>query len=54
MTAFRDDSFNLTGQGQPERVKLAMVSAAFFPMLDIKPVLGRSSPRTRIARRLPQ
>ena len=42
MSAFRNDSFNLTGQGQPERVKLAMVSAAFFPMLDIKPVLGRS------------
>jgi predicted permease len=42
MSAFRHDSFNLTGQGQPERVKLAMVSAAFFPMLDIKPVLGRS------------
>jgi putative ABC transport system permease protein len=42
MSAFRYDSFNLTGQGQPERVKLAMVSAAFFPMLDIKPVLGRS------------
>ena len=42
MSAFRYDSFNLTGQGQPERVKLAMVSAAFFPMLDVKPVLGRS------------
>jgi predicted permease len=42
MSAFRQDSFNLTGQGQPERVKLAMVSAAFFPMLDIQPVLGRS------------
>jgi predicted permease len=42
MSAFRNDSFNLTGQGQPERVKVAMVSAAFFPMLDIKPVLGRS------------
>ena len=24
MSAFRNDSFNLTGQGQPERVKLAM------------------------------
>jgi predicted permease len=42
MAAFRNDSFNLTGQGQPERVKLAMVSAAFFPILDIKPVIGRS------------
>ena len=31
MSAFRTDSFNLTGQGQPERVRVAMVSAAFFP-----------------------
>jgi predicted permease len=42
MAAFRNDSFNFTGQGQPERVKLAMVSASFFPILDIKPVIGRS------------
>jgi putative ABC transport system permease protein len=42
MAAFRSDGFNLTGQGQPERVRLAMVSASFFPMLDIKPVLGRT------------
>ena len=42
MAAFRNDSFNFTGQGQPERVKLAMVSASFFRILDIKPVIGRS------------
>ncbi len=34
IAAFRSESFNLTGQGEPERVRLAMVSAAFFPILD--------------------
>jgi predicted permease len=42
MAAFRSESFNLTGQGEPERVRLAMVSAAFFPILDVKPVVGRT------------
>ncbi len=42
MAAFRTDSFNLTGQGQPERVRLAMVSAAFFRLLGLKPVVGRT------------
>ena len=42
-------------QLQPDRTgpararELAMVSAAFFPILDIKPVLGRSFTRTRTA-----
>ena len=40
--AYRTDSFNLTGQGQPERVHVAMVSASFFDLLGLEPVLGRT------------
>ena len=50
MAAFRSESFNLTGQGEPERVRLAMVSAAFFPILDVKPSSGGHSPLTMTAR----
>jgi putative ABC transport system permease protein len=34
-------SFNLTGQGEPERIAGRQVSAAFFPTLGVQPVLGR-------------
>ena len=40
--AFSESSFVLTGQGEPERLKSASVSAAFFPMLGAQPVLGRN------------
>src|SRR6185437_10173586 len=40
--AFRQDNFDLTGMGQPERVAVEMVSADFFRILGVKPVLGRS------------
>jgi putative ABC transport system permease protein len=39
--AFRTDSLNLTGQGQPERVRVAMVSAPFLDLLGLKPFIGR-------------
>lgn len=42
MAAFRQDDFELTGMGEPERVKVEMVSAAFFPLLGVKPVIGRT------------
>jgi predicted permease len=42
LAAFRPDDLNLTGLGQPERVPAAMVSAPFFPMLGVQPVLGRT------------
>jgi predicted permease len=41
MAAFRADNFNLTGLGEPERVKVNMISATFFPILGVQPMLGR-------------
>ncbi len=35
-------SFNLTGDGEPERVEAYGVTQNFFPLLGTKPVLGRS------------
>ena len=42
LAAYRPDDFNLTGMGEPERVPAEMVSASFFPLLDVQPVLGRT------------
>ena len=42
LAAFRPDSFDLTGLGQPQRMAVEMVSADFFRVLGVKPVLGRS------------
>ena len=42
LAAYRHDDFNLTGAGEPERLEGEMVSASFFPVLGVKPVLGRT------------
>ena len=41
LAAYRSDDFTLTGTGEPERVPVDFVSASFFPLLGIKPALGR-------------
>ncbi|HEV2114697.1 MAG TPA: ABC transporter permease [Terriglobales bacterium] len=42
MAAYRTDSFNLTGQANPERLRGEMASSTFFPLLGIKPIIGRT------------
>src|SRR3984957_551718 len=41
MAAYRHEDFDITGSGDPERVRGGMVSAEFFPTLGVKPLLGR-------------
>src|SRR6266567_7162034 len=41
IAAYRSDDFNMTGSGEPERVRIGMVSAGFFKILGITPVHGR-------------
>ncbi len=40
--AIADRSFNLTADGEPEKIEAYAVTANFFPMLGIKPTLGRA------------
>ena len=42
LAAYRSDDFNLTGMGEAERVPAEMISASFFPLLGVKPVIGRA------------
>jgi putative ABC transport system permease protein len=44
MAAYIDipQGFNLTGQGEPERVQAAYADSNFFPLLGVRPVAGRS------------
>ena len=41
LTAFRKDNLILTGEGRPERLTAAMISAGFLSTLGIRPVIGR-------------
>src|ERR1044072_5120907 len=41
MAAITDESFNLTGSGDPERLEGLRVSASLFPLLGVEPQLGR-------------
>ena len=42
IAVFRSDSFNLTGSGNPERVRGAFVTASYFRVLGVGPVIGRT------------
>jgi len=41
IAAYSDKTFNLTDTGEPERIQGEIVSPSLFPLLGIKPVLGR-------------
>lgn len=41
MAAYRNDSFSLTGQATPERLRGEMASATIFPVLRVQPIVGR-------------
>jgi hypothetical protein len=41
IAAYRHDSFSLTGSGEAEQVEGKMVSADFFSILEVKPLMGR-------------
>jgi putative ABC transport system permease protein len=41
MAAFTDSAFNLTGADQPERLDGASVTASFFDVMGVQPLLGR-------------
>jgi predicted permease len=40
--AYRSDDFNFTGAGEPEQLDGDYVSASLFPVLGVKPLLGRN------------
>src|SRR5260370_39852426 len=42
LSAFRSDDYNMVGPGDPERVHIHMISAEFFPVLGLQPLLGRA------------
>jgi predicted permease len=42
LAAYRQNNFNLTGSGEAQRVKGTQVSATFFPLLGVKPLIGRN------------
>src|SRR2546430_4643654 len=41
IAAYRSDDFSMTGSGEPERVRIGMVSAGFFEILGVPPAQGR-------------
>jgi putative ABC transport system permease protein len=41
VVAYADWTFNLTGNGEPERIRSTIVSPAFFSVLSIQPIHGR-------------
>jgi predicted permease len=42
VAAYRHDDYNLTGAGEPEHLNGWMTSADFYPLLGVRPILGRT------------
>ena len=42
MAAYRSIGFNLSGNGEPERLHGEMISAGFFEILGVNPIMGRT------------
>lgn len=42
LAAHTDNNFNLIGNGEPERISCAQVTATLFPTLGVQPLLGRT------------
>lgn len=42
LAAYRPTGYNLSGEGEPEHLHGEMISAGFFEILGLKPVMGRS------------
>jgi predicted permease len=42
IAAYRSDDFNLTGSGEAERLRTCMISSDFFPLLGVRPIVGRT------------
>ncbi len=42
IAAYRPTAFNLSGESEPEHLQGEMISAGFFEILDVKPVIGRT------------
>ncbi|HEU4416141.1 MAG TPA: ABC transporter permease, partial [Candidatus Angelobacter sp.] len=42
MAAYRSTGFNLSGIGEPERLRGEMISAGFFEILGVHPAMGRT------------
>ncbi|HKG78587.1 MAG TPA: ABC transporter permease, partial [Pyrinomonadaceae bacterium] len=41
LAAFSDDNINLTGNGEPERIRYAQVTASLYTTLGVQPLRGR-------------
>ncbi|HKD92025.1 MAG TPA: ABC transporter permease [Terriglobales bacterium] len=42
IAAYRNDTFNFTGHGEPERLRGYMVSSTIFGALGVRPIIGRT------------